>query len=334
MTRDRTDSSEKEIRDQAADFLARVHAEDASEGDWLDLEAWLSASAAHRDAYDRAEALWAELDDGRLAIAAGLEDDASPANVVGLPARPTRRRSLRWIAAAAAVVAVCLIGSLFLISLQISPKTETYATRAGETRAITLDDGTRIDLNGASSLTVRMGRTERRVVMAQAEASFDVAHDTNRPFLIEAGDSEIRVVGTEFNVGRHAGRTTVTVRRGVVEVKPRTGADAPARLARGSQLTVVDGDGPAVVRAVDPDEAFAWRSGRLIYRDRPLAEVAADLSRRFTIPVTVAPDAQAVRFTGVLVLDNEDAVISRLEALAPVIADHTASAIKLHSAKN
>jgi len=54
MTRDRTDSSEKEIRDQAADFLARVHAEDASEADWLDLEAWLAASAAHRDAYDRA----------------------------------------------------------------------------------------------------------------------------------------------------------------------------------------------------------------------------------------------------------------------------------------
>lgn len=331
MTRDRTDSSEKEIRDQAADFLARVHSEDASESDWLALEAWLATSAAHREAYDRAEGLWADLDDDRREIAAGLADDASPANVVGLPSRPTRRRAYGWIAAAAAAaVAIFLIGSLTLLS----PATQTYATRAGETRAITLDDGTRITLNGASTLTVKLGHAERRVVMAQAEATFDVAHDPNRPFLIEAGSTEIRVVGTEFNVGRHPGRTTVTVRRGVVEVKPLKGTRAPTRLTRGHQLTVDDGDGPAVVRTIDPDEAFAWRSGRLIYRDRPITEVAADLSRRFTVPVTVAPDAASVRFTGVLVLDGEDAVISRLEALAPVIADHTPSVITLHSAKD
>lgn len=331
MSSDWTGLSEKEARDAAADFVARVHADDASEGDWLDLEVWLSAEVAHRRAYDRAEALWFELDEVRAAIVPGLADDVPVANVVDLPARLRRKAPgpLRW-AAAAAVVALALSGTLLLTS----QKPETFTTKAGETISLALNDGTRINLNGSSKLSVRMDRNTRRVVMGDAEAAFDVAADANRPFLIEVGDREIRVVGTEFNVGRHDQRTVVTVRRGVVEVRPLKGDNGQphARLTPGSQLVAVDGEQATLVHAVDTEAAFAWRSGRLIYADAPIANVAADLSRRFSKPIRVAPDAARVRFSGVLVLDSENAVLTRLQALSPIVATDEPTEIILRSA--
>ncbi|MDB5424760.1 MAG: anti-FecI sigma factor, FecR, partial [Phenylobacterium sp.] len=199
----------------------------------------------------------------------------------------------------------------------------TYRTAAGEVRDLALADGTKIKLNGASSLAVRLGRRARQVEMGDAEATFDVTHDPQRPFMIAVGDRQVRVVGTEFNISHHAGQTELTVRRGVVEVRPVDQPDAaPTRLLVGQQLHHRDGASTSTVSAVEPDNAFAWTQGQLVYRDAPLSRVAADLSRRFARPVRAAdPATAATRFTGVLVIDDEDAVLRRLEAFAPVKAE-------------
>jgi len=84
------------------------------------------------------------------------------------------------------------------------------------------------------------------------------------------------------------------------------------------------------VSTVEPDAAFAWTQGQLIYRDEPLSQVAADLSRRYARPVRPADAATgAMRFTGVLVIEDEDAVLRRLEAFAAVKAEPAPDAIVL-----
>jgi transmembrane sensor len=207
-----------------------------------------------------------------------------------------------------------------------------YVAAPGQTRTVRLADGTQVRLNAASKLTVRFAADARRVELADAEAAFDVIHDPQRPFLISVGDSQVRVVGTEFNIRHRAGRTELTVRRGVVEVRPGSTAAEPVRLAAGQQLVHQDGAASATVAAADPSDAFAWTEGQLIYRDRPLAEVAADLTRRFGRTVSIA-DARtaAIRFTGVLVTDNEPAVLRRLESYAPVKAERVGDGVVLHA---
>jgi transmembrane sensor len=161
--------------------------------------------------------------------------------------------------------------------------------------------------------------------MADAEAVFDVAHDPDRPFLIRVGDQEVRVVGTQFNLRRRDGRVVLTVRRGVVEVRPLGRADAaPTRVTVGQQLVHVEGAPGSLVRAADAEEAFGWTSGRLVFRDAPLSEVAADLQRRYARPVRVADAETAqIRLSGVLTLDDEASVLRRLSAFAPVDARRT-----------
>lgn len=328
------------IAEEAARWFARLQGEAATGGDWLAFERWLQASPAHALAYEQLERLWVDLDQaeivrdlgGRPLVAAARRriPEAGRTRAPGAVRRGPMRPRV-WIGAGAAIAA----GLVVAIGLGLSPaavQTQVYQTAPGETRLVTLADGSRIQLNAASKISVRLERGARRVEMADAEAVFDVAHDAGRPFLITAGDRQVRVVGTQFDLRRRDGQVDLTVSRGTVEVRPVDRLDAqPTRVTVGQELTHTEGQAAQVLKVADPDVAFAWTNGQLIYRDQPLSTVAADLTRRFGTPVRTA-DARtaALRFSGVLVTDNEADVLRRLSAYAPVRVERTATEIILH----
>jgi transmembrane sensor len=167
--------------------------------------------------------------------------------------------------------------------------------------------------------------------MASAEAVFDVAKDPARPFFIEAGDREIRVVGTEFNVLHQGGDVKVTVRRGVVEVRPK-GAPAAqplARLTKGQALVHREGQGDDTVAVADPDAAMAWTTGRLVFQGERLSEVAATLARYGGRPIEVAPDARDMRVTASLNIGSEDAMVRSLSEFLPVQVERRTDSLRL-----
>lgn len=314
--------------DQAAEWLVRVQSDAATGADWLALEAWLAQSEEHRTAFERVELLASGVEDHRREIAAGLDPDEPTVGVVDLAARrrPTRRG---WLVGAGAIAATLVAGVLG-VSLLSGPKTTIYQTAPGQTRTLELADGSSVGLNGASRIAVTMTRGERRVTMADAEAAFDVARDPGRPFVINAGDHEIRVVGTEFNVREDARGLMVTVRRGVVDVRA-PGSAAAARLTAGQQLFDPAGALGPIVREADADDAFAWTQRRLVVRDGRLEDVVTDLNRQLPTPMRVDGPARDLRFSGVLVLDDQDAVVRRLEDFLPVKAARSGEEIRLVS---
>jgi len=293
----------------AALWFARLQDEAATAEDWQAFEAWLAAAPEHAQAYERLERIWVELDEAEVAARGALSPRRS-----GL----TRRGWLIGGGAAAASVAAVAIG--FSLVSGDDAEAETYATAPGETRTFLLADGTNMRLNADSKATVRQSRRARRVEMHEGEAAFDVTHDPARPFMIASGDQEIRVVGTEFTLRRRDGKMSLTVRRGVVEVRPLSGGRRePTRVRAGERLTHHAGQPEVRVAKVEPDMAFAWTQGQLVYRDAPMSEVAADLSRSLGAPVSLADAAtQELRFSGVLALDDRIALARRLEAFAPV----------------
>jgi transmembrane sensor len=331
MSRTDDNFDDGRVAEEAARWFARLQGEAATGDDWLEFERWLRSSPARARAYEQIEGLWVDLDyapvahelGGRPLLAARRRTPAQ---------RPSQDQNRRraWLGAGAAIAASALVA--IGVGLRAPGVTsETYRTAPGETRQITLADGTRIRLNAASKITVSLDRDARRVRMADAEATFDVTHDAKRPFLIGAGDRQVRVVGTEFNLRQRADLFDLTVRRGVVEVRPADAPQAPpVRVTVGQELIHTLGRANEVLKASDLDQAFAWTNGQLIYRDQPLSDVAADLSRRFGAPVRVA-DAHtaALRFSGVLVTDNEAAVLRRLEAYAPIRAERAGDGIVL-----
>ena len=316
--------------EQAASWFVRLQGGASTGEDWLAFERWLQASPEHASAYESLERLWVDLDNAPIIRDLGVRPPAQLLRGGALRTANSNRRA--WIgggAALAASFAVVAAG----VGLWPGPAApgQTFRTAPGQTRDITLADGTHIRLNAASQITVRLGKDARRVEMADAEATFDVIHDAGRPFLIAVGDRQVRVVGTEFNLRHREGKVALTVRRGTVEIRPADAPDAqPTRVTVGQQLAHVEGQPLQTVTAAEPEVAFAWTNGQLIYRDQPLSEVVGDLSRRFAIPVRVAdPQTAALRFTGVLVTDKEADVLRRLEAFAPVKAEQSGATVVL-----
>lgn len=312
---------DEEIAAQAAAWVVRLHADDVTVADWDAAAVWLGADPVHQRAFDEAEGLWRAADE--LA-------PVQAAPVVDLARHRQRRSGLsrRWLIAAPAMAAAVAAAVLLAPLLQSSPAV-VYRTMPGETRKVALEDGSTVQLNGGSTLSVKMERGRRLVHMDQAEAVFDVAHDAGRPFLIDVGESQVRVVGTAFNIRRSAGETEVSVLRGVVEVSDLDAPSRKVRLTVGQAVRRADADDQMAVEPVDVRTAAAWTQGRRAYDDRPLSEIAADLSRAFATPVAVAPDAANLRFSGVLLLDDEAAVIERLERFLPIKAAREPQGVRL-----
>ena len=315
----------------AARWFVRLQDEAASGEDWLAFEAWLAAAPEHASAYEKLEAIWVDLDDAGAAVAAALDAPVSLDAVRAERSERARRVPLRrvWLLAGAGLAASLAVGLFTLANLPVAA--QTYVTTPGQTRKVTLADGSQVWINAASRLEVRLGRGARRVRMAEGEAVFEVTHDPARPFLIDTGARQVRVVGTRFDLRQRGETFALTVSRGLVEVRPSgSPAAQPTRVAAGQRLTHLADGAAGQLTAANPNDAFAWTRGQLVYTAVPLSDVAADLSRSLGRPVRVADAATGqIRFSGVLALDDKDVVLRRLEAFAPVRAEARAEGILL-----
>ena len=304
---------------QACDWVARLGGEVTGE-DGVEFDAWLEAAPGNRAAYRQAVLLWQEFDARAGDVAAELARPSRPPAVRPIAAR--RASPLRWLVPAGGVALAAGLALAILPSLMVPASVTAYATAKGEHRHIALADGSAIDLDAETKISVTMSRAERRVSLTGGQAIFDVAHDENRPFVVAAGGRAVRDVGTQFDVSTLGGRLTVTVARGRVEVGP----DAPGASGKGvllgpGQRLTVDRAGVGQLSAVDPAETFSWRAGRLVYRAQPLSDVVADLNRQFVEQTEISdPELGKLPITGVIVLDNPRAVVARLSLMLPVKA--------------
>lgn len=299
-------------REDAAAWVVRLEAGNLDDREAVAFDTWLSASPQNVLAFDTTLAL----SHAYAANAGPVAQAVSARRVV----RPAIGR--RVFISGGAVAAAAVLAAVVAPQIISPPQTETYVTAKGERRSVQLADGSKIDLNAGTRLTVTLARNARSVRLDAGQAVFDVTHDTARPFTVAAGDRAVRVVGTQFDVRRRDGKLSVTVARGAVEVRPAAGVSGKAyRLHPGQRLDHLEGATQTQVAATEAAEVLSWRTGHLVYRGQSLAEVVADLNQQWATPIRIA-DAElgATPVSGVLILDNQDAVIRRLALLVPISA--------------
>jgi transmembrane sensor len=306
---------------EAGAWLARLARGDASADDGLVFDAWLAAAPQNRPAYRRALVLWHEFDLRADDVRARLPSPGQSPAARRSAGRRRSRTSARtwWFGGVGAALAAGLAIAVLPPAL-IRPTVQTYATLKGQHQRVALADGSIVDLDAETRLRVTLRGSERRVALTEGQAIFDVVHDARRPFVVQAGDRLVRDVGTQFDVRKRGAELTVTVARGRVEVtSAQVGAgDGSVLLGPGQRLEMGAARAPKLT-AVDPQETFSWRAGRLVYRAQPLAEVVADLNRQFVEQTTIAdPQLAQLPITGVIVLDNPRAVMARLSLMLPI----------------
>ena len=184
--------------DEAADWLARLSANKISNADLDAFWAW-RRDPLNRAAYERMEDF--------NAAARGLRDDPDMRAAVqdAMSRRPWWRLAALSFPRGAYVAGALAAGVAAVLLLAPLRSGERHTTAIGEQVTVRLDDGSKIQLNTDSELSVRFSKAERRLVLERGQAFFDVAHDPARPFVVDAGKASVRALGTRFDVRRGDG---------------------------------------------------------------------------------------------------------------------------------
>ncbi|WP_296270201.1 FecR family protein [Pseudomonas sp. UBA6323] len=290
-------TTEADLRSQAREWLVLLNSGRASAADRAAAERWRHANAEHASALAEVERLWTLL--GQV--------ERPAAAVQAMP-----RRVRRWPLPLA--TAACL-----LLALWLAPPGwhADVRTEAGEVREVTLDDGSQLQLNGATALDWDANADGlRRVRLYRGQVDFQVTADAAHPFVIEVGEARIRVTGTRFDVNLLGDQVLLAVTEGHVQVSDAGGSE---RAVQAGEQIAWQGGRLQSLEPLDRARALAWQRGRLVFRDRPLPEVFEELQRQQSQQVLFL-DAQArgLKVTGVFALDDPQAVLHAIETALPV----------------
>nr|WP_314434026.1 FecR domain-containing protein [uncultured Brevundimonas sp.] len=307
-----TIEAEAEIRrTEAAEWFSKLNQRKVTTADIRAFSDWRKDPENAR-AFNRLESMWEAAGTlSKTPVMAAFTDDAL--NRAGTRARSRPRKTGRLVplGVAGALVLAVSVGGLSWWSLQ---RPVTYDTAVGEQRTVRLEDGSRIVLDTNSRVTVRFTGSQRRVTLASGRAMFEVEGDPTRPFLVQAGDTQVTAVGTRFDVRRSGAGARVVLVEGRVDVRKPSATNGTWSLAPGQTVTT-SAQTPRVITTNAPAET-SWTVGRLTFENTPIAAAVAEVNRYTTTPIELR-DAQvsSVRVSGAFNAGDIDGFVAALRDL-------------------
>ena len=355
MSLERHTGLNEQISQEAAEWLVEIRTGEVDSAGRRKFDAWLRASPEHIRAFIEMVAVWHEggaIDPRRQLdveeIIARAQGEQDIAGLMPFPVAHAARESVRsrrgrlslWAVAAGLSVAVLAAA---LILDQDRPRPITFATDAGVRRSLLLPDGSTALLDSKSRLRVSYTSATRTVELLQGQALFSVVKNPRRPFLVEAGHTVVRDVGTVFDVNRLGDGAVVTVLEGRVAVRmpsaaadggaiaslPDSGPVQPIYLTAGEQLDVHIGLPSTRPIHVDTRSETAWTHGQVVLESATLPEVA-QVFNRYSARRLVAKDLgkEPLHLSGVF-STNPDFIVGYLRARPDVVMTETDSEIDI-----
>ncbi|MPY73888.1 MAG: DUF4974 domain-containing protein [Alphaproteobacteria bacterium] len=287
------------LTETALEWLVTLHSGEAQPKDWADYETWRTAAPERAAAALAAERLWRSL---------------GPA---ATPRKPPAGKLL-----ALAAFAVCLAAALMSYGL-FDVRSEFFAdvrTAVGERQTVTLADGSRLELDTGTSVGIDLGGAERRLTLHRGRIHVAVSPDRTRPFVVAAAGGTVQALGTAFDVRRDGDVVQVVVSEHAVRVAyPDLPGGPTAEVAAGDMTRFGPDIGIEAPRLANLSRLGAWRRGLLVFDDRPLGEVAAEMARYRGGAIVIADAALRARpVTGVFDTEHADALLDALETSLPV----------------
>jgi len=351
------------VAEQAAAWVVVFDEGDSDEPTRREFVSWMKQSPSHIEEFMRISSLHLEIAHAQektatleTLIAEARTNVVSLEEIVSPSYAPSKKKNSRWtakrLAGAAASVAVTAI---LILGYFLSPMhNQVYRTGHGEQRSIALEDGSFIELNTSSSVTVYFTGTERHAILLVGEVLFEIAKDPSRPFTVDAGPLSLEVIGTRFNVYRQPEQTVLTVIEGKVRVDPvhavgniaeispseknsssSSSIKSPdtrtsLQVSASEQVSVTVSGAIKHERQTDVDRATAWTERRLVFDDELLGAVLKEFNRYNRRPLILeAPQLAERRITGVFNTRNAETLLDFLEGQDGVQIQRTSEAIRI-----
>lgn len=320
---------------QAAEWFFRKDQGLTDQGE-AELQAWLRADPRHAELFAEIEETWAD----SLVVKDRVMTEERP--IASVPVVHSFRR-WAWVPATLAAAAALAVG--YFGWWRPAHFSGEMITAVGDIRHWVLPDGSTIDLNTDSNVTVAYSFGERRIDLVRGEAHFAVAKNKDRPFIVSAGTVSVRAVGTAFNVRLRAEAVDVLVTEGKVRVDPppmelsanQTSVvpTAPANimLEAGRRVSVQlspvitatrESIAAPAVEAVTPaviEQSLAWQKHRVEFVDATLGEMVKEFNRYNRHQLVIDdPRLAEMRFGGAFPADDYDSFVRVLETTFGVSA--------------
>ena len=264
MTRPLTELH-RDVVDQAIDWSVKMTFNTPDSDTRSAFEQWLAAKPEHAQAWQRMQSL-----SGRFA---GLPKAAALKPLERLPeGRLQRRQALKLLALLAGIGVTGWSARAYTPWQRL---VADYSTRIGEHRRWTLDDGSVLDLNTDSAVSLDFDSQQRLLTLLRGELALDSGRDAaNRPLRVQTPQCLLETLGARFEARLLDGATCLSVAQGAVQV--RRGADT--LVAQAGERWRIGAIQSVPLPALTAQHS-AWRDGMLIARDLPLGEVLAELGR-------------------------------------------------------
>lgn len=312
MRRAQMISPNDSILEQACSWLIELNDGEADARIREDFMKWLQRSPEHVRAYMEIAAAWEDSarlrgrdtpDTGALVAQALAESNVVPLDTrtSASPTSPVTPKRVRRLAVAACLGALAIFGTV--LGIFHAFRAPTYETAVGEQRALTLSDGSIVELNARSRVRVEFSANERIVELLEGQALFEVSKDAGRPFIVRVGTTQVRAVGTQFDVYRKRSQTIVTVIEGRVAVSSSLAvnetasgrAPAASSLVSAGEQVVVTAKAVAAPKRADLGIATAWTQRKLVFDDTALSEAVDEFNRYGTRRIVIE-DAQLAQY--------------------------------------
>lgn len=291
---------------QTADWLARLHADDRTPADEDRFRTWIGAEPAHRDAFERASAIWTAV--------GGLKGERGAFAELEPEVRSGKTMSRRAVLAGGAAV---LAASGVTMGWQTA-YAGVYRTDVGEQRRVRFSDGTRALMDTDTSIRYREKGEIRLLALMSGQLDLEIASDP-RPFVIDLGFRQAIANDARIDVRRIGEAAQVTAISGAARIA--TGSGRAISLSPGSRIALAEGAQDRVDRP-ELEDLTAWQSGRLAFRDEPLGNAVAEMNRYSERPLIVDDlRIAAMRISGIYRAGDPEGFAQSLSLLLPVRVD-------------
>lgn len=309
---DHPQQQQERLLEDAMDWLIRLREAPTDLALIQGWEDWLQASDAHAEAWTRICRTWAALGETPSAPPQTARQPADHPAARLASTRPWQSSSRNLAFVTIAFLSAGLVAMLLGPALQLRLEAD-FRTGSGETEIVTLADGSRVTLAPDTALADDVDTNVRHIRLLSGEAFFEVERDTTRPFVVEAPDASVRVLGTAFSVRDTGHGTRVELAHGSIALTANGGTELT--LVPGDVVTVDRRDGQTEHSRIDPADIALWREGRLSVTDQPLGDVVALIQRQHPGWIMMPERHLAdLRVTGLYNLDDPDKALAALVA--------------------
>lgn len=220
---------------------------------------------------------------------------------------------------ASSIAAACLLAvvSLYIYQMMGNSSLITMSTTYGEQKEIQLPDGSIVTLNSLSSITYNQNlEGDQREVSLVGEAYFDVAKNPTKPFVVNAEEISIKVLGTKFNITAYENEDHITTSLLEGSVSVNT-SDGHIHILEPNDQSVYSKRAKTVQLRNNENivSQTLWIKGQLFFDNEPLREILKTLEREKHITLKLSNSTLATLHITAN-FDREDSIEDILNVLA------------------